>query len=419
MRPQAVVMNMFYTGLGIARSLGGQGIRVIGLTAQRRIYGNYTRYAKTVFCPDSRKDPEGLLAFLLKLGEQSGTRSVLFPTRDDDVVFLDRFREQLEPYYRLVAPSSRAIEICLDKWQTYLCARQAGVAVPKCWRVQDHEDLDRAIEEAAYPCVLKPLSAHHWKQGSNWALVGGRKAVEVRNREELLTEYAAISRADKRVLLQELVPGGDDSLVVTACYIDRHFRWAASFNARKLLQEPSGFGTGCIVQTANLPELVDPTRRLLEEMRFNGIAEVEYKWDRNEGVYKLIEVNPRPWDQHSLGRASGTDLIELAYRDHAGLPIPAVQAGSSTWTWVADDVFAMAALRALRRRDGGLRKLFRLARGKRTYGIWSARDPLPFVIYFAVRVLPQLAGAGIRRLWRRFSPRTATPVCPPKGESLV
>ena len=33
-------MNMFYTGLGIARSLGEHGVSVIGLSAHRRIYGN-------------------------------------------------------------------------------------------------------------------------------------------------------------------------------------------------------------------------------------------------------------------------------------------------------------------------------------------------------------------------------------------
>ena len=58
-RPPAVVMNMFYTGLGIARSLGEHKIPVIGLTSQRGIYGNFTRYAKTVFCPDSRREPTG------------------------------------------------------------------------------------------------------------------------------------------------------------------------------------------------------------------------------------------------------------------------------------------------------------------------------------------------------------------------
>src|ERR1043165_9210904 len=95
----AVVMNLFYTGLGIARSLGERGVRVIGLTARHGIYGNFTRYAETVFCPDSRTEPEKLLAFLVNMGRDSAERSVMFPTRDDDLIFLDRFRTELEPYY--------------------------------------------------------------------------------------------------------------------------------------------------------------------------------------------------------------------------------------------------------------------------------------------------------------------------------
>ena len=44
-------MNMFYTGLGIARSLGEKGIPVIGLSAHRGVYGEYTRYAKIMRSP--------------------------------------------------------------------------------------------------------------------------------------------------------------------------------------------------------------------------------------------------------------------------------------------------------------------------------------------------------------------------------
>ena len=73
MRPTAVVMNMFYTGLGIARSLGEQDIPVIGLSAHRGVYGEYTRYAKIVRCPDSRNEPEALLPFLQKLGQDMGS----------------------------------------------------------------------------------------------------------------------------------------------------------------------------------------------------------------------------------------------------------------------------------------------------------------------------------------------------------
>src|SRR5215471_13750708 len=96
-QPTAVVMNMFYTGLGIARSLGENGVPVIGLSAQRGIYGNYTRYAKVLFAPDSRTQPQALAEFLVELGKSFEQRAVIFPTRDDDVMFLDRYRQLLEP----------------------------------------------------------------------------------------------------------------------------------------------------------------------------------------------------------------------------------------------------------------------------------------------------------------------------------
>src|ERR1019366_10701243 len=109
MRPTAIVMNMFYTGLGIVRSLGEQGVPVIGLTARRGIYGNYTRYATVRVCPDSREEPEALLPFLLKLGVELGGRAVIFPTRDDDVLFLDRNRELLSRYFELVLPRTEVV----------------------------------------------------------------------------------------------------------------------------------------------------------------------------------------------------------------------------------------------------------------------------------------------------------------------
>src|SRR5215831_3983110 len=130
----AVVMNMFYTGLGIARSLGARGVPVVGLTAQRGIYGNFTRYAKTVRCPDSRDNPEELLAFLLTLAPELQGRPVIFPTRDHDLVFLDRFRAQLEPFYALAIPETAVLRRCLDKWETYVCAREAGIPAPRCWK---------------------------------------------------------------------------------------------------------------------------------------------------------------------------------------------------------------------------------------------------------------------------------------------
>jgi len=398
MRPVAVVMNMFYTGLGIARSLGEQGIPVIGLTAHRGIYGNFTRYAKLQSCPDSREQPEALLAFLLQLGGKMAHGAIIFPTRDDDVLFLERYREQLQNRFILPLPASSALEACLDKWETYRCAQTAGVPTPRCWSIAAKQDLLRIAPELKFPCVLKPVSAHHWRQGDNWQTVGGRKAIAVFSQQELLAEYENIARAESRALLQEMISGGDDCLRIAACYLDRQSNFVAGFTARKLLQVPEGFGTGCIVETIDCPELLDTAARLLRTIQFTGIAEVEFKWDSSSGQHKLIEINPRPWDQHRLGEACGVDLIHIAYCDSAGLPRPFFERQTTGQKWIAEDVFCLLFLRSLWTRDGKLLSLLRLAAGGRIYAIWSIWDPLPLLGFIGMRFGPRLITAFLRYL---------------------
>jgi predicted ATP-grasp superfamily ATP-dependent carboligase len=348
------------------------------------------------------------LEFLLKPELQAGQRSVLFPTRDDDLVFLDRFRQELAPSFSLVMPETSALRTCLNKWETYLCANRAGVDAPKCWMIEDENDLRQAAAAVKYPCVLKPVSSHHWRQGNNWEIVGERKAIAVSLEQELLTQYKAIERADKRAILQELVMGSDDCLVTTACYLGQGARWIGAFNTQKLVQVPQGFGTGCIVQVITRPELFEPTSRLLQSMDFTGIAEVEYKWDAASGKYKLIEVNPRPWDQHRLGNACGVDLIYMAYCERAGLPMPAPGDSNTGWKWIADDTLTVTAVRMLWRRDPDLSKLIGHARGKRIYAIWSLLDPLPFIAF---------CFSFVGKLWRAAIRLVALDVLVPKGHS--
>jgi predicted ATP-grasp superfamily ATP-dependent carboligase len=418
MTPVAVVMNLFYTGLGVARSLGERGVSVIGLTSHRRVFGNFTRYAKVVCAPDSRSQADELLPFLLKLGRELEHRAVLFPTRDDDLVFLDRFRDKLEPYFSVVMPRSDALQSCLNKWRTTQWAQRAGVPAPQVWMIEDPAGLERAIKEITYPCVLKPVAAHHWRQGHNWELVGARKVVAITSEAELRSEYRSVAQADNRVLLQEMVSGPDDSLVIVGCYMDKQSQWVAGFNTQKLLQIPEGFGTGCIVQSVERPELFAPTARLLQTMGYSGIAEVEYKFDTADGEYKLIEINPRPWDQHRLGNAAGVDLMYLAYCEHAGLRTPDIPKPKAGHKWIAEDTFLTAGLRSLGRGTPKLGTLLRLARGRRLYAIWSWKDPLPSIVYWLSRYIPDLFGASLRALWNGFRNRLFGHPNSPKKELL-
>src|SRR5262245_2330405 len=112
--PPVVILNMFHSGLGIARQLRGTGARVVGLSADPKVYGNFTRLCEVRRAPNSQEEPEHLAEFLM--GAASELRgAVIFPTRDADVLFLDQFRSTLEPLYKLAIPSRPALCRVIDK----------------------------------------------------------------------------------------------------------------------------------------------------------------------------------------------------------------------------------------------------------------------------------------------------------------
>lgn len=394
--PRAFVMNMFYSGLGIARSLGEHGIRVVGLSAVRGLYGNFTRYAKVIAAPDSRTHPEALLRFLLACREHPHDKGIIFPTRDADIVFLHRFRKELEPHFTLAIPNPPAIEACLDKWRTYETALRVGVPVPKTWKLDGEESVRRTLPEVCFPCILKPLAAHRWREDRNWQIVGERKAIIIHTPQQFVEEYERAAQADPRALLQEMIPGNDYHLRIAAVYCDRNSEIQVAFNTQKILQFPVHVGTGCIVQSSQCPELFPLTARLLAGMSFTGIAEVEFKWNATKREYQLIEVNARPWDQHRLGAALGRDVIWAAYRDYAGLFQTRSSKQFQALKWIGEDALLYNVPRLLWRGDLTLSSLLRLLRGKRIFAIWSAADPLPFSVYFVKDFLPNLATAVIR-----------------------
>lgn len=394
--PTVVILNMFYSGLGIARQLAGKGIRVVGLSADRSVYGNFTRLCEVRRAPNSKDDPEGLREFLLRAADLEG--AVVFPTRDADVVFLDRFRSQLQPKYCLAIPPADCLRRTIDKHELAGIALDAGIPVPRTFQVDSAEELDRICAEVGFPCVLKPVSSFQWHEGDAWQRVGSRKAIRIGNREALLSEYRQIAEVTPQVLVQEWIPGGVDQIVVLGGYVGDNCELLSYFTARKILQSPDDCGTGCIVRSEPINEIVGPTKRLFRALRYQGMAEVEYKCDARTGEYKLIEINTRHWDQHQLGDASGVNLSWVSYCYLTGRSIPASTGSVAVATWIAEDALLLRLLRSIFHPDLRVPHLRAKLSGPRMYSILAGRDPLPFVRYFCATVLPDLPLKAARRL---------------------
>jgi predicted ATP-grasp superfamily ATP-dependent carboligase len=394
-----IILNLFYTGVGIARDLAGLGVHVVGLSAHPKIYGNFTRFCEVRRAPNSAEQPEALAEFLLRAaGELRG--AVIFPTRDLDVLFLDRHRNRLEPYYRLAVPARDCLLRVLNKHALVEAAREAGVAVPRTLALRSGEELARVAQEVGFPCVVKPVSSYHWREKNNWETVGGRKAFLVTTYQELKREYGRVCEAHPEILVQEWIPGGAENVAVLGAYVGEDSEPLAWFTARKVVQSPDDFGTGCIVRSEPIPELFEPTLRLWRSLGYQGMAEVEYKRDSRTGRFLLIEMNTRHWDQHNLGRASGINLSLTAYRHLSGQQVVPVGASTRPATWIAEDALLFHTLRAMHRREFRLRRLWQQLARPHVYGIFSWNDPWPFVRYMFSVILPTVTKQAFRKLQR-------------------
>jgi predicted ATP-grasp superfamily ATP-dependent carboligase len=72
-------------------------------------------------------------------------------------------------------------------------------------------------------------------------------------------------------------------------------------------------GITTYIVSERIPELIEPSINFLKQIRWRGIAELEYKFDERDSKYKLLEINPRIWSWTRLPAACGVDFAKIYY----------------------------------------------------------------------------------------------------------
>lgn len=409
MQPPVFVMNPYYSGLGIARSLRGKGMAIYALSAERDAPGMRSRYFDGAYLvPDGRDAPSRLCERLLELARLHGARPVLFPTRDFDILFLHQHRDALNAAYALPQPQGSAVMRLMDKHELAAIASRCGIPAPATLVCRSAGELERRMQELPFPFVLKPRFAYQWRRKGLWQQVG-MKAFILSSAAEARACYARLAPLEPEVLLQRYIPGEDCDIVVCCCYAGAGGSLLGHFTGRKLRQNPPLIGTGSIVEAADVAPIVQLSSELLQAFGYRGLAEIEFKYERTSGRHFLIEVNPRHWDQHELGNLVGVNLTWIAYQDLVGRApepcAPAYRRGRK-YKWVAErELLASVAQTFLREfrhtrvTRGWLRGSLAAVQsamaglgaalgGEKVFGVFRLSDPVPGLL-LSLRLLAE------------------------------
>ena len=231
----ALVIGGDYQGLGIARSLGRQGVPVCVVDDEHSI-ARFSRHVQHAVRVKSLRDEQETVRALLDVGRRLGLNGwVLFPTRDETVAALSRHRDLLAEDFRVPTPPWDVVRWAWDKRNTYRLAAELGIPTPQTWYPVSVADLD-AIE-APPPFVIKPAIKE------NFVHATCDKAWRADSRAELAYLFA---RAESvvgpgEVMIQELVPGdGRDQFAYCAFFSGG--RAVGRMMARRGRQHPPEFG---------------------------------------------------------------------------------------------------------------------------------------------------------------------------------
>lgn len=369
----AVVIGGDYKSLGVVRSLGRQGIPVWVLKDEHALAG-WSRYCVRSF-PWPPASEHEQVAYLIELARTHGLEGwTIFPSSDETAAMLARNHEALGQHYRsTILVPWETLRWAYDKRLTYRIAADLGVDHPLT-RYPCSRD-DALAFDGRYPAILKPAVRAEMNRFTI------AKAWPASDAPSLAARYAEASHLidPSLIMIQEVIPGGGESQFSFAA-LCRGGDPVASVVARRTRQWPMDFGrASTYVESVDAPDVEEHARRLLAALRWEGIVEVEFKRDVRDGRLKLLDVNPRVWGWHTLGRRVGVDFPFLLWRMVTGSPV-ASQRGRPGVRWVRALTDLPTALGAIRTGQLSLRAYAASLRGPIEFAILAADDLWPAVM---------------------------------------
>lgn len=314
-----IVLGEGITALGVLRAFGRKGIPVHA-PCGRKDPMRHSRFFRPLpgFVPANGK---GLAADAGQLAEAllaSGfERAVLCACSDHFCAAVAALPAALRERFMTCMPSAATLAVLQDKGEFAGLLERIGVAHPFTRVVRRPEDVDDI--DGSRELFLKPRDSQRFFKTFGVKAFRVASAADARQR---LTETAA---HNLEMVLQEYIPGTADNHYFIDGYRDRTGTVRVAFARRRLRIFPPDFGNSTAmvsIAPEEARQAIDDLERLLVASDYLGIFSAEFKRDPRDGVYRILEVNTRPWWYVDFAVRSGADVCELMYRDALGETLP-------------------------------------------------------------------------------------------------
>lgn len=389
-----VVPSPHHGGLGITRSLGRLGVPVFNVDASRCCPSFFSRYSRGKFIVDVEEIPcESAIEALLEVSRAIPGTSILLPTTDRSAALIADHRDALRRHYILPSPNSSLMHSLLSKKTMHSLASEAGLFVPETFFPQTHSELRQCTNSLPFPWIVKAIEGRIWLRGSKTKVIV-RDIAELADLEKKINDSAVA-----RLMVQEYIPGDEDSLWMFNGYFNDYSECLAAFTGRKLRQCPAYTGVASLGRCENNPIVEQSCVYFMKKLRYRGIVDIDLRYDKRDREYKILDVNPRIGSTFRLFlNSNGLDVVRAMYLDVTGQQVPSAPLWAGR-KWIVEDLDLVASWKYYLDRRLHLSQWFRSLGGIDEYAFLASDDPLPAVF---------MLNADIREFIYRSKRRNST-----------
>ena len=326
-----------HQGLAVVRGLGLAGYHVIAGGPRTDSLAFYSRYAAERFV--YRSPFEDKSCFISDvLGCLHRTRpSLIIPAVESTLVALNEVRQDVERYATLAAPSAEVLEFAVNKSKTLELAVRLKVPVPRTVQGSTPHALLEQAATLRFPVAIKPQGS---RLHPSTASALDFKVQYARTVDELAGVLAPFHGDAQRLLVQEYVPG-IGRCVSAVC---RQGEPVVLFAYSRDRNCPLSGGVSVLRRSIALDAPLEHyVTALLGEVGWHGVAMVEFKYDRHDDRYTLMEINGRFQASTALSLDAGLNLPDLVARLFSGREIrgPGVYRVGVEERWLEGDLLAL------------------------------------------------------------------------------
>lgn len=227
--------------------------------------------------------------------------AVLFPMSDRTAAIISKNKTEIENLVAFVSPDYKSFCLGYDKNSLMQVCLKKGIPHP---RTIDLSNKNAHIEESIFPALIKPNIT-----------TGGRGMTLVHSMNEFKEKYTKIESQFGACHLQEFIhPGGKQ--IKVQLFVDKNANLICHSVQHKQRYYPENGGSSACNETILNEGIVKACYSILKDIHWIGFADFDLIEDPKDGIYKIMEINPRMPACIKSSIKSGANYAQL-YVDYA------------------------------------------------------------------------------------------------------